>query len=197
MTVSSRDRRALLVLLLVVVIAGLRWGMVLSSGSGRQIRAQRPPTASLLATLALRRSVAAALPEKQKALRRVITELATRENSLIPGDTAPQAQAQLLQVLRNVATQQQPPLEIKQFDLPPPRQFDDEYGEVLVSITIRCTIEQVLNLIADLTAEPDAIATDEISLILANQDLKTLQVRLTVTGLVRLSLITKPRSPKT
>jgi hypothetical protein len=127
----------------------------------------------------------------------VITELATRENSLIPGDTAPQAQAQLLQVLRNVATQQQPPLEIKQFDLPPPRQFDDEYGEVLVSITIRCTIEQVLNLIADLTAEPDAIATDEISLILANQDLKTLQVRLTVTGLVRLSLITKPRSPKT
>jgi hypothetical protein len=100
----------------------------------------------------------------------------------------------LLQTLKDAASERQPPLELKQIELPAPRLFSDAYGEVAVSVSIQCGIDELLNLVAELTANPQIIATDDISLVTANQDLKTLQVRLTVTGLVHRTLITKPHS---
>ncbi len=52
------------------------------------------------------RTRAAALPAKEVLLKQAKAELADRERGLIPGDTADQAQAQLLQVLRRVAKAQ-------------------------------------------------------------------------------------------
>ena len=57
------------------------------------------------------RNQAATVPGKEAVLKQVSTELVQREKGLIKGDTAAQAQAQLVQILRQVAKNQTPPLE--------------------------------------------------------------------------------------
>jgi hypothetical protein len=195
MKFTSRDRRALLILMVVVVIVGLRWITVTSPNPKPEVLLEAAPTKQLQTILANRRSAAAAVPYEEGVVHRLSTELAVREANLIQAETASEAQAQLLQILKNVTSHQDPPLEVKRIEFSPPRQFSDAYGEVFVSITLECTIDELLNLIADLTAETKTIATNEISLSTGNQTLKTLQSRLTVTGLIHRTLITKPRSP--
>jgi Tfp pilus assembly protein PilO len=194
MKLTGRDRRALLILLLVLAVIGFRWGLAAFSSSRAQVIAPASSKERLLTILADRRKAAAAIPQKKEVLQRLTADLALREGGLILADTAPQAQAQLLQTLKNAASEGQPPLELKQIELPAPRLFSDAYGEVAVSASIQCGIDELLNLVAELTANPQIIATDDISLATANQNLKTLQVRLTVTGLVHRTLITKPHN---
>jgi hypothetical protein len=153
------------------------------------------PVERLLTILANRRRAAAAVPQKEKVLRGLIAQLAARENSLIRADTAAQAQAELLQILKKVTSQQRPPVEVERIEFSASQEVSDAYSEVSVSITIQCTIDQLLNVVTDLTAEPETIATDEISLVAANQNLKTLKARLTVKGLVHQILVTKAGSP--
>ena len=64
---------------------------------------------------------------------------------MIPGDTAEQAQAQLLQIVKRVAQQQMPPLEVGQVELGRPRTFGSAYGQVSLSITVTCRIEDLVN----------------------------------------------------
>ena len=196
MKLTSRDRRALLILLLVGVAMGCRWA-VLSSDPKPTSIAQVAPTGHLLTILSERRGAATAVSQKQESLRQLSAQLAVQESGLIQAETAEQAQAHLLQILHNMTSQQQPPLEVKSIEFSAPQQVSDAFGEVSVSITIECRIEELLNLIAALTAASEIIATDEISLTAADQKLKTLLVRLTVKGLVRRSLISKPVTPQT
>jgi hypothetical protein len=155
------------------------------------------PQEPLLTILAKRRNAAATVPQKEEVLRQLITELASREKRFLQADTAAQAQAQLLQLLKNLASEQRPPLEIKTIDLSSPQLVSQAYGEVSVSITIECTIDELLNLIADFTGSFEIVATDEIALEAADKNRKTIQARLTATGLVHQALIRKPRSSKT
>jgi hypothetical protein len=198
MTFTSRDRRALHILLFVIVALALRW-VTSTPSSNPKSNSTVPslPAERLLTGLAARRKAAGLGRQKVEVLQEVTKELAELEHGLIQADTAAQAQAQLLQVLKNVMGQQQPPLEVKEIDFSSPRQVSDAYGQVSVSITMECTIDELLNLVADLTAQSIVIATDEISLVAADPALKTLRARLTVTGLVRRTLITQPRNPQT
>ena len=196
MKLTSRDRRALLILLLVALAMGCRWAVVSSNPKPVTI-AQVAPTGQLLTILAKRREAAGAVAQKQEILRRLRTQLVVEESGLIQAATPAQAQAHLLQILKNVTSQQQPPLEVKSIEFSAPQQVSDAFGEVSVSITIECRIEELLNLIAALTAASEIIATDEISLIGADPKLKTLLARLTVKGLVRRNLISKPVNPPT
>ena len=59
------------------------------------------------------RRLAAAVPAREQIDQRVSAELARREAGLISAETAAQAQAQLLQIVRRVAGAQSPPLDIK------------------------------------------------------------------------------------
>ena len=146
--------------------------------------------------LANLRARAAMLPLKEALLKQANAELAEREKGLIPGDTADQAQAQLLQVLRRVAKAQAPPLEIRQVELGQPRSYGNAYGEVTVSVTIDCHIEELVNLLATISAQPETIATDEIRFGLANPKQKTMPVRLTVSGIVAQRLAPKKGTPQ-
>jgi hypothetical protein len=196
MKLTRRDRRALVILSFVGVVVGCRWMLVSSNpkpkGEVRTAAAEGP-----LTILANRRKAAAAVPQKEKVLRGLIALLAVLESGLIRGDTAAQAQAELLQTLKKVTSQQKPPLEVERIEFSPPQEVGEAYAEVSVSITIQCTIDELLNVVTDLTAESEMIATDEISLIAVDQNLKTLKARLTVKGLVHHILITKPGSPQT
>jgi hypothetical protein len=194
-TVQQRDKRALLVLGGVVALALIYW-MAGSSTSTAKVVA---PVESIDRTekgLTNLRTRAAALPAKEVLLKQAKAELADRERGLISGDTADQAQAQLLQVLRRVAKAQAPPLEIRQVELGQPRSYGNAYGQVTVSVTVDCRIDELINLLATLSAQPETIATDEIRFGMAHPKQKTMPVRLTVSGIVPQRLAPKKGAPQ-
>jgi len=191
MNLSDRDRRALTYLGLAAVLYGLFWlyNSVGSSSSSAKVVAPVQSVDMAEKKLANLRKIAATVPGKETVLTNASAELAAREKNLIKGDTAAQAQAQLLQVLREVARNQTPPLEIKQVELGQPAPFGDAYGIVSVSVTVDCRIDQLVNFLAFLSAQPEIIATDQIRFANANAKFKTTQIRLTISGLVPRKLV--------
>ncbi len=192
MTLSDRDRRALLILAPVLVLAAVYYFVSNSSPSssgGAKISAPVDSVDRTEKRLAMLRKQAATLPGKQAVLRQVSLEMAEREKGLIPGDTAEQAQAQLLQIVKRVAQQQMPPLDLGQVELGRPRPFGAAYGQVSVSITLTCRIEDLVNFLSALSAQPELTATEEIRFGASHPKLKTMPIRLTVSGLVARRLI--------
>jgi len=189
-TVQQRDKRALVVLGSVLALAFIYWTAG-SSSSSVKVSAPVESVDRVEKGLANLRIRAAALPAKEVVLKQASAELAEREKGLISGDTADQAQAQLLQVLRRVAKAQAPPLEIRQVELGQPRSYGDAYGQVTVSVTVDCRIDELINLLATLSAQPETIATDEIRFGMAHPKQKTMPVRLTVSGIVAQRLAPK------
>lgn len=193
MTISDRDRRALLLLGGALVLGGLYY-WISNSSSSSSAGADKVSTAADSVDLAQQRLAtlrrqAATLPGKESVLKQVSLELAQREKGLIPGDTAEQAQAQLLEIVKRVAQQQTPPLDVGQVELGRPRTFGTAYGQVSVSITLTCRIEELVNFLAALSAQPELTATEEIRFGASHPKQKTMPVRLTISGLVARRLV--------
>lgn len=197
MTISDRDRRALLILGPAVVLFGLfYWYSNYTPSSGVNGSKDVPGESVVGAEkrLANLRKEAATLPGKEAVLKQVSSELAVREKGLLSGDTAEQAQAQLLQVIKRVAMLQTPPLETGQVELGRAKSFGADYGQVSVSITVTCRIDELVNFLAALSAQPELVATEEIRFGTSNPRQKTMPIRLTITGLVARRLIPKQKS---
>ena len=113
-------------------------------------------------------------------------DLETREKGLIRADTAQQAQAQVITILRGLGAAEG--LEIRATELGAIAPFGDDYGAVNVSIQAECRIEQLLNFLAALAARPELIATRDLRVIAGDPKQKTLNVRITVAGIVPKSL---------
>lgn len=182
----KRDRRALVLLGLsaVAVIAYLYWpdngnADVVSAGVDSIPQAER--------RLARMRQLAVVVPVRQEALRTATDELAKREKGLIQADTANQAQARLLEILRRLARAQG--AEIRSVELGQPKTFADDYGEVSITVMLNTRIEQIVNLLADLGAQPELIGTSDLQLSGASEKQKITSARLTVAALVPKKLI--------
>ena len=191
MTLQERDKRALIGLGVVLALALIYWIATSSStttGSAKVVAPVESVPRDEKRIAALRTSMAT-LDGKQAVLKQVSAELAEREKGLIPGDTAEQAQAQLLQIMRRLAKAQAPPLDFRQTELGQPRSYGDAYARVAVSVTIDCRIDELLNLLAALSAQPELISTDDIRCGSANAKSKAMPVRLTVSGLVPRRLV--------
>jgi hypothetical protein len=134
--------------------------------------------------LARVREVAAAVPNKQEILKKVAADLEIREKGLIRADTAQQAQAQVITILRGLGAAEAPPIEIRATELGAIAPFGDDYGAVNVSIQVECRIDQLINFLAALAARPELIATRDLRVISGDPKQKTLNVRLTVAGIV-------------
>jgi len=190
MTLQDRDKRALLILGAASVLALIFW--LATSPSGSSSAKVVAPVESIprdeqrIATL---RSAIATVDGKQAVLKQASAELAEREKGLIPGDTAEQAQAQLLQIMRRIVKTQTPPLDIRQSDLGQPRAYGEAYARVTVSISLDCRIDELVNLLATISAQPEMISTDEVRSGAANPKSKVMPVRLTVSGLVPRRLV--------
>lgn len=199
MTISDRERRLLGVWVIAMAVGGfIYWYSNSSPASSENTnsavgavpvdtidRAQK--------RLAVLRKEAAMLPGKEDVLKQASAELDGREKGLLAGDTADQAQAQLLQVVKRVAKQQMPPLDTGQIELSRPRSYGSAYGQVSVSITLNCRIDELVNFLAGLGAQPELISTEEIRFGSSHPKQKTMPIRLTVTGLVAKRLIPKQR----
>ena len=59
----------------------------------------------------------------------------------------------------------------------------------MVSVSFSCQIEQLLNLMADLTRQPEAISTRELRIIMGDPKEKLINARVTFAGLVPRRLV--------
>ena len=86
--------------------------------------------------------------------------------------------------------------EIRQSELGQPRAYGDAYGQVLVSVTMECRIDELTNLLASFSQQPEIIATDDIRISNANQKSKAMTVRLTLAGIVPRKLVPQKKGPQ-
>jgi len=187
MTVTPRERRMVAWTGVSLVLSGI-WYFWQNSASGTAA-VVAPTDSTMLAEkrLARLRDTAATVPQKEEILKGVSADLAKREAGLIPGETAAQAQAQLLTILRRLCGAQQ--IEIKSTELMGIVPLGDAYGEAGVAVNIECRMEQLINLLADLGAQPQLLTTNELQVIAANAKEKTVNVRLAVSGVTARKLV--------
>ena len=69
------------------------------------------------------------------------------------------------------------------------RAIAKSYGETMVTVATTCRIEQLVQLLADLSAQPEMIATNALQVNVADSTKKTVTVRLTISGLAPLKLV--------
>jgi type II secretion system (T2SS) protein M len=195
MTLQPRDRRALALL----VVSGLIWfvadrlwtadptaGVVVPAGN---------PLALAETRLAKLRENAATVSAKEAILKQVSADLAPREKGMLTAETAAQAQARLLQIVRGLGAAENPPVEIRGTELIAIRPLGDAYGEASVTVQIDCRMDQLVNVMAAVQAQPEWIATHDLRVLSANAKEKTVSARLTVSGVVPRRLV--PEKPKT
>ncbi len=141
--------------------------------------------------LAKLREQAATVPAKQQIFNQLSGELALREKGIIIADTAQQAQGQIIQILRKLGHDENPPVEFRSQEFGEVRALEksDVYGEVVVSVQVECGIDQLVNMMVGLAARPELIASNELRLTAANPKTKTIGVRLTVSGVVSRKLV--------
>ena len=136
------------------------------------------------------RQTAATIPQKEEILKSVQAELSKREGGFIAGDTAAQAQAQVLQTLRRLCASATPPIDIRNVELGSVVPVGDAYGAANVAIQIDCPIEQLINLLTAIAAQPELIYTNELRVTSQNNPKeKTVSVRVAVSGVVPRSLV--------
>jgi hypothetical protein len=140
------------------------------------------------------RATAATVPDKQKILDLAQADLAAREKGLIIADTAAQAQAELIKIVRALGRAETPPVEIRNTDGFGLRPFNDSYGEVTVSVQIECRVDQLVNMLAALAARPELVSSSDLRVTSANPKEKTVGVHLTVSGIVPRKLIPEKHS---
>lgn len=135
------------------------------------------------------RADAATVPAKEKILEKVKAELDTRQRGLIAADTLAQAQAQLIQIVRAMGRAESPPVEIRTTEGFGIRPLGDAYGEASVSVQVECRVDQLVNLLAAITARPELVSTSDVRVTAANPKEKTVGVRLTISGVVPRKLV--------
>jgi hypothetical protein len=185
--VSDRERKLLLWLVPAVVLFLLLKFVVFKDDDkpaavvgGANASESIPQAEKRLAKLRL---IAATVPAKQKILDQVDADLAVREKGLIRADTAPQAQARLLEIARRVASAEQ--IDIRGGDFGQPKVVNADYGEVYAVVSFTCAIEKYVNFMAGLSHEPELLGPTEIHVnSTMNLKEKNVNVRMTLGGLV-------------
>ena len=186
MKLQPRDRRAL-VLLAVGVVLVMMYVAFSGAESPATVVAGESSVPLAEKRVAKLRRVAATVPVKKSELKGVLSELATREKGVILADTAAQAEAHLLQNVRRLAKTEG--IDVRGGEFLPPQPLGDDYGEVAVAVSFECQIEQLVNLLADLTKEPELLATREIRVTSSNAKDKKIGVRVMFSGITSRKLV--------
>ena len=188
MTITDRDRKALQLLGGALLIMGVIYFWPDGAAAPDGPLAANSP-ALVEQRLERVRRMMLQVPDKEAELKAVQADLAAREKGLLQADTAPQAQAQLFQILRRVGRSLPQPVEIRANEIGQAKSFGDDYGEVSVSVGFECGIEQLVNFLAELGAQPELLATSDLRVGIAREKDKIMPVRLTVSGVVPRKLI--------
>lgn len=188
MTISDRDRRALILLAVGLAAAAiLRFAFSDNPAVGvAPANVSQDSIGLARQRLARLRQLAAILPAREAAMKQAASDLANRERGIIQADTAPQAQAALLEIARRVGKNDQ--IDVRGGDFGAPKAFGD-YGMVYTTITFECHIEQLVNFLADLSREPELVVPSEERMASGNPKEKTMTVRMVLAGVVAKKLV--------
>jgi hypothetical protein len=186
MTLQQRDKRALLILF-IAVVGVLVWYAAGSDQTAVPIVHGSNSVDQSERRLAKARETAAAVPAKEEVLEDLTEALRSREAGVIQADTAAQAQERILQIVRRLAREQNPPVEVRGVEIGQIQSYGSGYGEAQVSVHLTCHLEQLLNLMAGLTQQPEAIATTELRVMAQGE--KMVAARVVVSGLVAKNLV--------
>ncbi len=186
MKITERDRRALIVLGAALAIGGIFWVATPSPDEIEVVGAIDSVPAAEKRLIRMRQ-LSSMVPGREQALSEASAELAIREKGLLQAETAAQAQAQLQQVLRRLAKKWS--LDLKGTEMGQARKLGEHYGEVLISVSFDARVEQLVNLLAEITEQPELIATNELRITGATGKDKSMPVRLTVSGVVPRALV--------
>ena len=188
MTLTSRDRKALLLLAPAVVIylivnyalpGNTAVSTAFSTGGADSVELAQQRAARL-------RQIAALVPAREAVVKQVASDLADRERGLIRADTAAQAQAAVGEVAVRVGKANQ--IDVRGGDFPAPKTFGD-YGMVYTTVTFECHIEQLVNFLADLSHQPELVMPSEERITASTPKQKMVTVRMILAGVVPKKLI--------
>lgn len=192
MTLQKRDRRALLILAAAaVVLLAVRYGLPDEEAATVSPAVDSIPAAER--RLVRMRKLAGEVPGLEEAAKALSAQLAEREKGMIQAETPAQAQAQLVTIMRRIAGAQQPPIEIRTPEVGQTRPLGNDYAEISLPVTFTCRIEQLVNLLADITRQPEWLATSGLRITPADAKEKTLNVRLTISAAGPRKLIPEKR----
>jgi hypothetical protein len=194
MNLSPRDRRALAWLAAAALLGLVVYVWPARDSAATVVAPVGDPVTLAETRLARLRESAATVPAKENVYKKVSADLALREKGIIQADTAAQAQAVLIQLIRRLGAAETPPIDIRSTELNPIRPFGESYGEASVAVQIECRIDQLVNLLASLETQPELVATSDLRVLSSNAKEKTVGVRLTITGVVPRRLV--PEKPQ-
>ncbi|MCS7043246.1 MAG: GspMb/PilO family protein [Bryobacteraceae bacterium] len=183
---SDRDRRALALLAVcsVVFLAVYFW----PEGGAAPVVGPAVTVEQMEQRIRKLRRMAAAAPGREEALKKVRQELGQREQGMLRAETAAQAQAQMLELVRRVAKSQPESFALKGAEFGQPRALGDAYAEIVMTVIVECPVEQLLAFLADVSNQPELIAISEVQLSQAAGNRKIIPARLTFTGVAPRSL---------
>lgn len=196
MTLTERDRRALL-LLAVAAIGSLLYVWSQRTPAAEEAEAiGTDPQSVQAAEMRLQRArrMAASVPKRREALKVVQADLVKREAGLVQADTAAQALAQVLQIARRVAKAQN--MDLRPVDTGRIEPLGEDYGEAKIGVSTECHIEELVNFLADLTAQRELVSSYglQVSHLPARQKEKVFLVTMTLSAVVPKRLVPAKRS---
>jgi hypothetical protein len=178
----------------VAMLVILVWWLTLSGGDQPVVAAvESVPAAAKRLTRV--RELAATVATREQELKAASAGVAEREKGMIQAETLPQAQAQLLQIVRRVAGAETPPIEIRSVEVAQSGRLGDDYGEISIPINIECQIEQLVNLMAGLTNQAELVSVRSLRIGSRDAKEKKISVRIVVSGVVPAKLVAEKRGP--
>jgi len=191
MNMTDRDRRALIILGIALAVAGAVYFWPQPSAEIESSKAGDVETAAL--RLERLRAEAALSGPRQEALKKTRADLSDIEKGLIAGDSLAQSRAQMVQIVRRVARSQTPPVDLRTNDFGAARPFGEQYAELMLTLSLDCQIEQMVNFVADIASQPELLAVEELHVNATSNKSKAVTVRMVVAGVARGSLLKSPR----
>ncbi len=195
MTTGTLDRRTLLILAGGVSLVLVVRFVVMTDKKPEAAAPVFESVPSAEQRLAKLRETAATVPGKEKVAKQLAGELAVREKGIIAADTAAQAQAQLLQIIRRAGKEDG--IDVRGAEEMKVLPLADDYGEVVVEVSFTCRIEQFVNFMAALANRPELISTSNIRVMTGDPKQKTVNVRLGLSGVVPRKLVPRKKGPGT
>jgi predicted Zn-dependent protease len=190
MTVGTLDRKTAIlgvvgiaVVLILYLVLGNRTPAVVTATESVPMAEKR---------LAKLREKAATVPGKEGLMKLASGELQSREKGMLKAETSAQAQAQLQELLHKVG--QANGVDIRGIEDMRVKLLGADYGEASVTVRFTCLIEQLVNLLAALAAQPELVSTNQVQITGNADKTKVIQVRLTLSGVVARKLALEKKS---
>jgi hypothetical protein len=188
-TLGRLDRRLLILAGAALVVWALLWLVLPAAEPQTEVVNAVDNIPAAAKRLSKLRQLAATFPAEERAQQAAAAQLAVREKGMLQADTPAQAQAQLVQIMRRLAAAQEPPIEIRSMEVGKTQPLGDFYGEVTIPVSFVCRIDQLVNLLADITAQPELLAASGLRIATGDPKDKLINVRLTLSAVAPKKLV--------